>query len=189
MGSLIEIGRAGCRFSDWHYVQVDESRFDELYEQHAGAVYGFLAYRTGDPVLAEDLLADVFERVLRARRHETLRIRDWQAWIFTLALNRLRDHARREQAQRRVLHSGRLRPAAASFPDPAEALADREWLARPLSRLSPEEREAVALRYGADLTAKQIAAATGASFTTVEGRIYRALRKLRAELQVSAPAA
>jgi RNA polymerase sigma-70 factor (ECF subfamily) len=40
----------------------------------------------------------------------------------------------------------------------------------------------VALRYGADLTVPEIAKVTGERLTTVEGRVYRALRKLREEL-------
>ena len=48
--------------------------------------------------------------------------------------------------------------------------------------LSPEEREAIALRFGAELTVPEMAEALGEPLTTVEGRVYRALRKLRAEL-------
>ena len=49
-------------------------------------------------------------------------------------------------------------------------------------RLSDEEREAIALRFGADLTVPEIAKLTGERLTTVEGRVYRALRKLRKEM-------
>jgi RNA polymerase sigma-70 factor, ECF subfamily len=52
-------------------------------------------------------------------------------------------------------------------------------LQRALAELSEEERESVALRYGADLTVPEIAKLTGERLTTVEGRVYRALRKLR----------
>jgi RNA polymerase sigma-70 factor (ECF subfamily) len=45
-----------------------------------------------------------------------------------------------------------------------------------------EEREAVALRFGADLTVPEIATVLGEPLTTVEGRVYRALRKLRETL-------
>jgi RNA polymerase sigma-70 factor, ECF subfamily len=48
--------------------------------------------------------------------------------------------------------------------------------------LSEEEREAIALRFGAELTVPEIARLTGERLTTVEGRVYRALRKLRETL-------
>jgi RNA polymerase sigma factor (sigma-70 family) len=60
-----------------------------------------------------------------------------------------------------------------------EAVADRDLISRNLARLSEEEREAIALRFGADLTVPEIAKLTGERLTTVEGRVYRALRKLR----------
>ena len=46
-----------------------------------------------------------------------------------------------------------------------------------------EEREVVALRYGGELSAKEMAKLLGERETTVEGRLYRALRKLREELE------
>ncbi len=49
--------------------------------------------------------------------------------------------------------------------------------------LSEEEREAIALRFGADLTVPEIAKLTGERLTTVEGRVYRALRKLREAME------
>jgi RNA polymerase sigma-70 factor (ECF subfamily) len=59
---------------------------------------------------------------------------------------------------------------------------ERDALARALATLSEEEREAIALRYGAELTVPETARALGEKLTTVDGRVYRALRKLRAEL-------
>ena len=53
---------------------------------------------------------------------------------------------------------------------------------RGLASLTDEERESVALRFGADLTLKQIAEVLGEPESTIEGRVYRALRKLRDDL-------
>jgi RNA polymerase sigma-70 factor (ECF subfamily) len=55
-------------------------------------------------------------------------------------------------------------------------------VSRGLEALSADERVAVALRFGADLTMPEIAAIVREPLTTVEGRIYRALGKLRSEL-------
>jgi RNA polymerase sigma-70 factor (ECF subfamily) len=139
-------------------------------------------YRTGDRALSEDLLADTFERVLRGRRGFDRRKASEKTWLYTIALNLLRDHARRrgahERALERVAHGAPEDPAV----DETETIEDRDALQRALGRLSAEEREAVALRYGADLTVPEIAKLTRQKLTTVEGRVYRALRKLKAEL-------
>ena len=154
--------------------------FEALYEAHAQALFGFLAYRTGDRVLAEDLLADTFEKALRGRRGFDRRRASEKTWLYSIALNVLRDHVRRRQAEGRAYE--KAEGAAEALPDPFADLEHRDQLSRALGVLSPEEREAVALRFGADLSVPEIAKVLGLELTTAEGRVYRALRKLRAEL-------
>ena len=163
-----------------------DRRFEELYEEHARPLLSFLVMRTGDRALAEDLLADTFERVLRKGRTFDRRRGSEKAWLYSVALNLLRDHLRRSAAEGRVTESlGFQRGATA--PDPQlEAVEHRDVLDRALAGLSPDEREAIALRFGADLTVPEIAKVAGISLTTAEGRVYRALRKLRGALGGSA---
>jgi RNA polymerase sigma factor (sigma-70 family) len=156
--------------------------FERLYEGHAQALYGFLAYRTGDRALAEDLLGEAFERALRSRRRYDPGKASAKTWLYSIALNCLRDQRRRAVAESRALDraaTGREPP-----PDPGlSRVEDREMLSRAMALLSDEERETVALRYGGDLTVPEIADVLREKLTTVEGRLYRALRKLRAELE------
>jgi RNA polymerase sigma-70 factor (ECF subfamily) len=160
--------------------------FDRMYEEHAQRLFAFLVYRTGDRGLAEDLLADTFEAAFRGRRLFDRRRGSERTWLTTIALNCLRDHARRRSAEARAyerVSAGGAGAAGAEDDDGGTAaIADRDLVKRGFAVLSEEEREAVALRFGADLTVKQIAAALGEPETTVDGRVYRALRKLRDEL-------
>ncbi len=155
--------------------------FERLYEDHAQALFGFLAYRTGDRALAEDLLGEAFERALRSRRRYDPGKASAKTWLYSIALNCLRDQRRRAGAEARALDR-----AAAGDRDPVAdsglgRIEDSDELSRALAGLSDEERETVALRFGGDLTAPEIADLLGEKLTTVEGRLYRALRKLRAE--------
>jgi RNA polymerase sigma factor (sigma-70 family) len=156
---------------------MQDDEFEQLYAEHAEGLLGFLAYRTGDRALAEDLLADTFERVLKARRGFDRRRGSEKTWVYSIALNRLRDHIRRQDAERRAIE--RSGPATERLDDGLDEIGRRSDLMAALARLSGEEREAVALRYGADLTVPELAQVTGEPLTTVEGRVYRALRKLR----------
>jgi RNA polymerase sigma factor (sigma-70 family) len=155
--------------------------FERLYAEHAEALFGFLVYRTGNRAQAEDIVADTFERALRARRRFDPRRGSEKTWLYSIALNRLRDLARREAAHERALErTGAAGPDAAD--SGTESADARLAVQAALGALSPEEREAVALRFGADLTLREIASVLDESMTTVEGRVYRALRKLRAEM-------
>ena len=158
-----------------------DEQFERLYAEHAQALFGFLSYRTGDRVLAEDLLADTFERALRARRRFDPRKASEKTWLYAIALNCLRDQARRRSTEGRSLERIASGPSPRS-PAEMEAIADRDLISRGLAALSDEEREAIALRFGADLTVPEIAKLTGEPLTTMEGRVYRALRKLREAL-------
>ncbi len=159
--------------------------FERLFEEHAERLFSFLAYRTGNRALAEDLLSETFERVLRSRQRFDPRRGSERRWLFAIALNLLRDHARRQTHEERV-----LRTVAADSPSQQSdagmaAVEHRDELQRALATLGEDEREALALRFGADLKLRDVARILGDGESAVEGRIYRALRKLRAELDRS----
>jgi RNA polymerase sigma factor (sigma-70 family) len=154
-----------------------DDEFERLYAAEAQGLFAFLSYRTGDRALAEDLLADAFERALRGKYDK--RRGSAKTWLYTIALNLLRDHVRRAAAESRAYD--RVGAGDASY-DPFGGVEARDELGRGLAALSGEEREAIALRFGASLTVPEMAELLGEPLTTVEGRVYRALRKLREAL-------
>src|ERR1700733_4750089 len=157
--------------------------FERLYSEHAQPLLAFLVYRTGDRPLAEDLLADTFERVLNARRGFDRRKASEKTWLYSIALNLVRDRARRGDAGRRAMDKVYAGGLGHSPHDPFDAVDDRQALQNALATLTTEERDTVSLRYGADLSVPDIAKLTGQKLTTVEGRLYRALRKLKREME------
>src|SRR5215210_2309573 len=117
-----------------------DADFERLYAEHAEALFAFLAYRTGDRVLAEDLLADTFERVLRARRRYDRRRGSAKTWIYSIALNLLCDHARRRTAEGRALERTHTVAVAGEGEGPAERALEgvehRDTVGRALAGLS-----------------------------------------------------
>ncbi|HMH46462.1 MAG TPA: RNA polymerase sigma factor [Solirubrobacteraceae bacterium] len=99
--------------------------FERLYAEHAQALYGFLSYRTGDRVLAEDLLADTFERALRARGRFDRRKASEKTWLYAIALNLLRDQVRRRGSESKALERVAVGASAGSGGG-IEQIADRD---------------------------------------------------------------
>jgi RNA polymerase sigma factor (sigma-70 family) len=165
---------------------MNREHFERLYEEHAQGLYGFLAYRTGDAALAEDLVADTFERVLTSRRPFDRRKGSEKTWIYSIALNRLRDLARRDAAETKALT--RAEPVVTNgnghngHGNGLEQAETRQVIMAALATLGDDEREALSLRYGADLSLSTIAKVIGKPRSTVEGRIYKGLKHMRAEL-------
>jgi RNA polymerase sigma factor (sigma-70 family) len=153
--------------------------FEQLFSDLAEDLFSFLAYRTGDRAVAEDLVSETFERALRARRRYDPAKASEKTWLYAIALNCLRDRQRRSQSERRALEKLAVDPDRSDIDPGMARVEERGMLLAGLAALSDEEREAVALRFGGDLTLREIAELTGLEVSTVEGRVYRALRKLR----------
>lgn len=152
-----------------------------LFNEHAEPLYAFLCYRTGDRALAEDLVGDTFERVILAWRSFDRRKASERTWLYAIALNCARDKARHAAAETRALaRVGADGGGAAPLELGLDGLERKELLSRALAELSPYEREAVGLRFGADLTLADIAVVLGEPRSKVETRLYRGLKKLRA---------
>ena len=156
-------------------------QFEQLYEEHAEALLRFLVYRTGDRGLAEEVLADTFERVLRSRSRFNPARGKVKTWVYSIALNRLRDLYRRSEAEERA-----LRKSQAGAPEEVAAIdrvEERSTVAAALGQLDEMEREAVSLRYGADLSVAEVAETLDVKVSTAEGRIYRGLRNMKELLE------
>jgi RNA polymerase sigma factor (sigma-70 family) len=162
--------------------RVRDEDFERLYATHAEPLLGFLVYRTGNRATAEDVLADTFERVLRTRFRFDPRKSSEKTWLYAIALNLLRDQGRRKAAEERAFQRAPEPVPSGAASSDIDLADDRDELRRALDGLSPEERECVALRYGADLTIPEVGRVLGEKISTVEGRVYRALRKMRDEI-------
>ena len=156
-------------------------QFEQLYAEHAEPLLRFLIYRTGNRATAEEVLADTFERVLRSRSRFNPSRGKVKTWIYSIALNRLRDLHRRGEAEERA-----LRKSEAGTPEGVadiDRVEERSTVAGALAQLDELEREAVSLRYGADLSVAEVAQTLGVKGSTAEGRIYRGLRNLKGLLE------
>ncbi len=153
-------------------------RFTRLYRDLFPPLYGYVAFRVGDPHLAEDLTAQVFERALgrlaSVRRPEQIR-----AWLFTIARNAIADHYRRRPAVDLEAAEG-LEHLWVEPPE-GEAIRrdDLRRLAGYLADLGERERELVGLKFAAGLTNREIAAILRLSEANVAQIVHRAVVKLR----------
>ena len=143
-------------------------------------VYAYAAYRLGDGPDAEDATSDTFERALRYRDSYDRRKGEPVAWLIGIARRCV------DQILADRLPIAEPRDEAASI-DLEEETVSRLELSRALAGLSEQDRELLALRYGADLSARQIAELFGARTNTIEVALHRALERLRRQLAREQP--
>jgi RNA polymerase sigma factor (sigma-70 family) len=162
--------------------RADDRELRQAYRDHVGAVYAFFAYSVSRQV-AEDLTSSTFERVIRSWASYDPSKAGMRTWILAIARNQLTDHYRR--SSHRDARSLDAEPALLEGLTAADAVGDvaeRDAFRALLESSQPREREVLALRYGADLSANEVAELLELSSANVHQIASRALRRLRAEL-------
>lgn len=158
----------------------DPAAFGLLYERHRLAVFRYLRTRATSEDDAADLTAVAFERALAAIPKYHPRGGGVLAWLLRIARNAAIDAGRRSAPMPLSTDLADARRSSS----PETTAMDRERLAdlvATVARLPEAQREALALRYGAGLTAAQIGEVLGKSDQATQKLITRALGTLREE--------
>ena len=169
--------------------QRDPTAFETLVEIYSPRLYGYFYRLTGRREDAEDLLQELFVRVVRMiGRYE--HDNRFDAWLFRIGTNLVRDRVRRQRRSPgfevgggEVDEPGRLEEVPDSEvdrPDDAMEMAEEiDRLQRVLRRLPEAEREVILLRHFSQMSFKEVAEAMGTPLGTALARAHRGLAKLR----------
>ncbi len=154
--------------------------FADVVAENLDAVYRYLVYLTGDRVAAEDLAAETFEKAFRGwRRFDPNRgaPRTWLCRIaHSVAVDWFRAEARRQRREDTYMHD------AAMIEESVFGDGFSPDLERALQRLTPAEREVVALRVLLELDGPSAARVLGISQTACSTRLSRAMTRLEEEV-------
>ncbi len=157
--------------------------FAELYERYFKRVYNYIRCRCGDPDTADDLTAQVFERLLYHIEQYRPERGPFEAWLFAVIRNVVNGHYRKQRSFWLVWENLRRRLAAEASPE--ERMIQQECsdqLLAALARLDERSRDLLSLKYAAGLNSREISRITRLSEGNVRVIVYRALGQLRAEL-------
>jgi RNA polymerase sigma-70 factor (ECF subfamily) len=158
--------------------------FGQLYIRHRLTVYRYVRSRTSTEEDAIELTAVTFERALGAIGRYRPSGGGFVAWLLRIARNAAIDQGRRARPIVELdvdVEDGR--------PDhgPEAAALDRERrhaIARALASLPDQQRDAIALRFGSGLTARQIGEVLGKREAATQKLLSRALMTLRERIHV-----
>jgi RNA polymerase sigma factor (sigma-70 family) len=157
----------------------DVGKLGLLFERHHVALFEFLSRVTGDRTAAEDLVQDIFVRILRYRGT----YRDggrFETWLFRIARNTRADYFRTRQPVDPL--STRALATPEPGPGPMQQLESGRELAclqQALLHLREDKRDLIVLARYHGMKHEQIAELLGIETGAVKVRIHRALRELR----------
>lgn len=161
----------------------DPEAFQALYHHYFRRVYGYVAARVAAPPDAEDVVSEIFLRVVKhltqLRNQQQL---SFAAWLFVIARSAISDHYRRNG------HAKTLVPLDAAAPLPAgdspldRIVTEKEDAARLrtlIATLPERQREVITLRYYGGLRNQEIAAVLSIGEKTVSAYLSRAVSELQ----------
>jgi RNA polymerase sigma-70 factor, ECF subfamily len=171
--SLDEIARAATAG--------DVEAVGRLYDELVGPIYRYVAVRVRRREDAEDLTHLVFERIVTALPRYHHNGKPFAAWAFRIARNAVIDHQRRTRPTEPL---GAVAESGDGIGLEAQSLRQEELreLRAAIAHLTPDQREALLLRYAGGLSADEAAEVMGRRAGTIRGLTFRAIEALRRQL-------
>src|SRR5262245_46321195 len=157
----------------------DVAKLGALFDRYHSVLFDFFGRLTGNSALAEDLVQDVFFRILKYRktyRNES----HFKTWMFHIARNARIDHFRKHRAEVMFPETGF--EIESPSPRPNTELEQQQQamlLQKALYRLPEDKREVLVLARYHEMKYEQIADLLGCELNTVKVRVHRALKELR----------
>jgi RNA polymerase sigma-70 factor, ECF subfamily len=175
----------------------DTRAFERLLTKHKRPVYNFIHRQVGNDATAEDLMQEVFLRVIKGASSYK-REAKFTTWIYTIARNICVDQSRRAKHRRAASldqplrgNNGDQRGTMGDTVADKGPAVDRQVIGQELkgkiqqaiAKLNDEQREVFLMREYSNLPFKEIADIVGCPENTVKSRMRYALERLRAELE------
>ena len=159
--------------------QSDPARFGDLYDIHFERIYAFIVRRVRDRDKAEDLTSEVFHKALVGLKSYEWTGAPFAAWLFRIAANTIYDQIKRSAREPKNVEDP---PEPSGGPEQEEA-ESRGRLFRLVEKLPAEQRRVVFGRFVEQRSIREIAQQLGRSEGAVKQLQFRALEKLRSQME------
>jgi RNA polymerase sigma-70 factor (ECF subfamily) len=150
-----------------------------LFDRHSRSLFDFFSRLTGDRIISEDLVQEVFFRILKHRR--TFRGEGkFTVWMYHIARNARVDHFRKHHPEFALPQEHEEIPGNSPFPShEVQKRQEAANLQRALFLLSEDKRDVLVLSRYQEKKYEEIAELLGCEVGTIKSRLHRALKELR----------
>lgn len=156
----------------------DLDKLGLLFEQHHNHLFNFFLRQTRNRQESEDLVQDVFFRILKYR-HTYRAEGKFTTWMFSIAHNAKIDYYRKQKHQgAEVEPMDQIMDDGRNPEETVEQENDATFIQKALAKLSDDKREVLLLSRFQDMRYEDIAKVMGCKVGTIKARVHRALKDL-----------
>jgi RNA polymerase sigma-70 factor (ECF subfamily) len=153
-------------------------KLETLFDRHHRALFRYFVRLTSDHAWSEDLVQEVFFRILKYR-HTWQAETTFRAWMYQVGRNVWIDQAGKHKGEVALgADAGEIGSREAPADRQVQARQETALLRRALAALPPEKREVLVMSRYQELKYDEIASVLKCEVGTVKVRVYRALREL-----------
>lgn len=157
----------------------DQEALTQIYDLFSDALFAYAFKHVGDPQIAEDLVAEAFQRFLTALERGGGPTDHLRAYLYRIVHNLITDLYRREPPPAQELDEDRL---VEDKPGPASLVADEqeaELVRKALRLLTPDQRQVITLKYLEGWSSNEIAQSMEKSLGSVKALQHRGVASLK----------
>ena len=156
------------------------AEFGDIYREHVAPIWRYVRSRVPSDTDADDVTSEIFMQAMRSAERFDATRGTVGGWLVGIARHVVADWWRQRAREAPTADVGTDSVSDATDPEGAVLRTEgADEVRRHLGRLTRREREAVALRFGSEMTSEQIGAALGISATAARMLVYRGVGKLR----------
>lgn len=164
--------------------RVEDISFEEIYERYYSRIYAYVSYRIIHPQDTEDAVSKIFTKVLEKRATYQHHLGNFDAWIFTIAKNTVRDYFRKKSIlQFFSLEERDHLPWEHTVEEQFQLEEEKLLLRKCIHSLPKKDQQLIALRYGGELSYEDMGTILHLSTSNVGVRLHRILKTLRIKME------
>ncbi|MCP4424268.1 MAG: sigma-70 family RNA polymerase sigma factor [Chloroflexi bacterium] len=157
---------------------LDREALEQIHDMYYVPIFRYIAFRVNEHELAEDLTSDVFTRLLNALQDHTAPQKTLRGWLFSVASRVVKDHYRKQYRRPQVALDDSI-PSPTGGPDQqVESMLTNENLRQAVTELTENQQQVIALRFGFEMSIREVAQTTGKSEGAIKMLQARAIAAL-----------
>lgn len=162
---------------------LDPEALGQIHDMYYVPIYRYISYRVNEHETAEDLTSEVFTRFLSALQDKTAPQKTIKGWLFSVASNIVKDFYRKKYRHKQVALEDSVPSLVEGPAQKVESMLTNEDLRQAITQLTEEQQEIIALRFGYEMSIRDVAETTGRSEGSVKMLQARAIAALSRKMQ------